>query len=166
MQFSAYIESKQGEDGEYHSIRDWTSKLPGAALRIAGIFHLVEHGEQTPIISKDTIGKALDLSELLISHARAAFDLMGSEQAVNDAKIVFTWLRSLPGDHFTQREALKKHEGRFKRLERLKKGLDVLTERHIISTPQTTATGDKGGRPGIYYLINPAIRGGGSHGMA
>jgi len=166
MRFSAYIESKQGEDGEYHSIRDWTSKLPGAALRIAGLFHLVEHGEETAIISKGTAEKALDLSELLISHAQAAFDLMGSDQAVSDAKIIFTWLTGFTQDRFTQREALKKHEGRFKRLERLKKGLDVLAERHIISTPQTTATGDKGGRPGIYYLINPAIRGGGSHGMA
>lgn len=157
MQFSAYIESKQGEDGEYHSIRDWTSKLPGAALRIAGIFHLVEHGEQTPIISKDIMGKALDLSELLISHARAAFDLMGSEQAVNDAKIVFTWLHSLPGSHFTQREALKRHEGRFKRLERLTKALDVLVERHIISPPKTNIA-DRRGRPSIYYQINPAIK--------
>lgn len=166
MQFSAYVESKQGEDGEYHSFCDWTSKLPGAALRIAGIFHLVEHGEQTTVISRYIMEKALDLSELLISHARAAFDLMGSDQAVNDAKIVFTWLRNLPNNHFTQREALKRHEGRFKRLERLKKALEVLIERHIISTAQTPPPGDKGGRPGIYYLINPAIRGGESYAMA
>ena len=101
--------------------------------------------------------KALDLSELLISHAQAAFDLMGSDQTVNDAKIVFTWLRSLSSDHFTQREALKRHEGRFKRLERLTKALDVLVERHIIS-PQKTNIADRRGRPSIYYQINPALK--------
>ena len=166
QRFSGYIESKQGENGEFFSFQDWTSKLPGAALRIAGLFHVIEHGEKTPIIMPNTIERALDLSQLLISHARAAFDLMGSEQAVSDAKIIFTWLTGFTQDRFTQREALKKHEGRFKRLERLKKGLDVLTERHIISTPQTTATGDKGGRPGTYYLINPVVRGGGCYELA
>jgi hypothetical protein len=90
---------------------------------------------------------------------------MGSEQAVSDAKIIFTWLTGFTQDRFTQREALKKHEGRFKRLERLKKALDVLIERHIISPPQASH-GDKGGRPGTYYLINPVIRGGGCYELA
>lgn len=165
QKFSGYIESKQGEEGEFFSFQDWTSKLPGAALRLAGLFHVIEHGEKTPIIMFNTIERALDLSERLISHARAAFDLMGSDQTVSDAKIIYLWLSRLHKDRFTQRDALKKHEGRFKRLERLKKGLDVLTERHIISPPQTSH-GDKGGRPGVYYLINPAIRGGGNYGMA
>jgi len=164
QQFSGYIESKQGENGEFYSFQDWTSKLPGAALRIAGLLHVVEHGEQTAVITYETMARALDLSELLISHARAAFDLMGSEQAVSDAKSVFKWVSGLQG-RFNQREALKRHEGRFKRLERLKKALEVLTERHIISQPITNSSGGRG-RPEIYYLINPSIIGGNNYGMA
>jgi hypothetical protein len=40
-------------------------------------------------------------------------------------------------------------------MERLKKALDILVERHIIGEPQTTSTG---GRPSIFYLINPMAR--------
>jgi len=155
LQFSAYIESKQGDGNEFYSMQDWTGKLPGAALRIAGIFHVAEHTDGTPVISLMTMERALDLCQLLIPHVKAAFDLMGSDQAVNDAKIVFSWLTALPSDRFTQHDALKRHEGRFKRLDRLKKALEVLTERHIISEPKSIHTG---ARPSIQYLKNPLIR--------
>ncbi len=90
--FSQYIESKQGQYGEFHSIQDWTGKLPGAALRIAGLCHVVEHGEQTTIIGKATMEKALDLCELLIVHAKAAFDLMGADPVIPDAKFLLQWI--------------------------------------------------------------------------
>lgn len=163
LRFSQFIESKQGSDGEYYSFQDWTSKLPGAALRIAGLFHVVEYGAANPVIDLQTIERALDLCELLISHARVAFDLMGADQAVNNAKHVFKWILNTQEPSFTQRDCLKKHEGRFKRIERLKKALDVLAERHIISEPQKRATGK---RPGIYYLVNPSILNEDSNGLA
>jgi putative DNA primase/helicase len=155
LQFSAYVESEQGDNGEFHSIQDWTSKLPGAALRIAGIFHVCEHLETIAVITLETMERALDLCELLIPHAKAAFDLMGSIQEVDDAKLVYRWLKTLPGDRFKQREAFVVHDARFKKMERLKKALDVLIERHIISKPITLQTG---GRPSIVHMINPLAR--------
>ncbi len=155
LQFSEYIENKQGENGELHSIQDWSAKLPGAALRIAGLLHVAEHMERTPVISFATTERSLDLCELLIPHAKAAFDLMGTIQEINDAKIIFKWLKGVTGDHFTQRDSFRVHNTKFKKMERLKKALDILIERHIISDPQTTHTG---GRPSISYLINPMAR--------
>lgn len=163
LRFSQYIESKQGVDGEFYSFQDWTSKLPGAALRIAGLLHIVEHGAANPTINRQTMERALDLSDLLISHARAAFDLMGADQAVNDAKHVLKWIMDQGEGAFTQRDCLKRHEGRFKRIDRLTKALAVLIERHIISEPQQRKTGK---RPGIYYLVNPSILQGDDNGMA
>ncbi len=158
LQFSQYIESKQGNAGELYSIQDWTSKLPGAALRIAGLFHVIEHGEALPSISQKTMEHSLDLCEILIPHARAAFDLMGSDQAISDSKAILQWLINENKESFTQRECLKRHEGRLKRVDRLKKALAVLIERHIISEPCNAVTG---GRPRIDYQVNPLVLSGG-----
>jgi putative DNA primase/helicase len=159
LQFSQYIESRQGGEGDLHSIQDWTSKLPGAALRIAGLFHVIEHGESLPTISQETMERSLDLCELLIPHARAVFDLMGTDQAISDGKAILRWLISERKESFTQRECLKRHEGRLKRVDRLKKALSVLAERHIISEPFKTVTGR---RPSIHYRVNPLVLTGGA----
>jgi len=159
LQFSQYIESRQGAEGDLHTIQDWTSKLPGAALRIAGLFHVIEQGESSPIISQGIIEKSLDLCELLISHARAAFDLMGTDQAISDAKAILRWLIKEGEETFTQRDCLKRHEGRLKRLDRLKKALAVLAERNIISEPSDIITGR---RPKIIYRVNPLVLKGGA----
>ena len=152
--FSQYIESKLGVNGEYYQIQDWCGKLPGAALRIAGNLHVVEHGENNRVIGKETIERALDLCELLIPHVQAAFDLMGADEAVSDSKHVFKWIIDTREETFSQRDCLKRFEGRFKRVDRLRKALEVLAERHIISEPQKRTTS---GRPGIFYMVNPSI---------
>jgi len=157
ISFSQYIESRQGPDGEFYAFQDWTSKLPGAALRIAGLFHVVEHGAGVPAIDRQTIERALDLCDLLISHARRAFEIMGTDQAFEDAKVIFRWIIDNRLDSFTQRDCLKKHEGRLKRVERLTKALLVLTERHIISEPIKRRANKEAGRPGISFKVNPTI---------
>jgi putative DNA primase/helicase len=161
--FSQYIESKQGQYGEFHSIQDWTGKLPGAALRIAGLCHVVEHGEATTVINKPTIEKALDLAELLIAHAKAAFAMMGSDPAIPDAKFVLPWILNNGAESFRRNELHTALHGRFTRVDRLISALKVLSERHIISDPIERPTGR---RPEIVYMVNPAILKGGNHGLA
>jgi putative DNA primase/helicase len=162
--FCQYIESKQGQYGEFHSIQDWTGKLPGAALRIAGLCHVVEHGEQSSVISKATMERALDLAELLIVHAKAAFAMMGSDPAVGDAKVVLQWIISKGVNSFRRGDLHKALHGRFQRVDRLIKALMVLTERNIVSAPMERHTGR---RPEIIYAVNPALLDGRvNHGMA
>ena len=67
---------------------------------------------------------------------------MGTDQAISDAKAILRWVINDVKKSFTQRECLKRHEGRVKRVDRLKKALAVLTERHIISEPCTKLQGD------------------------
>lgn len=163
LSFSQYIESNQGQYGEFHSIQDWTGKLPGAALRIAGLCHVVEHGDKTAIIGKETIERALDLAELLIVHAKAAFAMMGNDPAIPDAKFILQWIIRTGADSFRRGDLHKALHGKFQRVDRLIKALQVLSERHIISEPQDRPTGR---RPEIIYTVNPAILKGGCYGMA
>jgi hypothetical protein len=50
---------------------------------------VVEQGEAARVITESTMTRALDLCELLIVHARAAFDLIDDDDSQNDAKHVF-----------------------------------------------------------------------------
>jgi len=153
-QFSQYIESIQGPNGDLESIQDWSGKLPGAALRIAGLFHVIEHGLAVPVISKQTIERSLDLSELLIPHAKAAFELMADDPAYHDAKQVYKWILSRGETSFKQNEAFRELR-RFRHIDRLEKALKILNDRHIISGPTRIGTG---GRPSIIYLVNPLLK--------
>jgi putative DNA primase/helicase len=151
--FGQYIEDRQGQDGEFYSIQDWTSKLPGAALRISGLFHVVEHGAAITEINLSTVEKALDLCELLIAHAQTAFDMMGAEPLQNDARIVLRWIVATGKLSFRQNEAIKAIR-QFRTIDRLEAALKVLTSRNIISKPHKKKSG---GRPAILYAVNPAV---------
>ncbi|MDY0280465.1 MAG: DUF3987 domain-containing protein [Salinivirgaceae bacterium] len=153
QQFSQFIEDRQGPDGEFYSIQDWTSKLPGAALRISALFHVVEYGAEVLEINRATIERALDLCELVIAHAQTAFDMMGAEPSNNDARIVLRWIVATGKKTFRQNEAIKAMR-QFRTVDRLEAAFKVLTSRNIISEPRKRNTG---GRPAILYAVNPAV---------
>ncbi|HYS42756.1 MAG TPA: DUF3987 domain-containing protein, partial [Geobacteraceae bacterium] len=150
QQFGQYVENRQGPDGEFYSIQDFTSKLPGAALRIAGLLHVVEEHlvsgtvivEAGATINASTVERALDLCDLLISHARAAFDSMGSGPEQNDAQVVLRWITATGKASFRQNEALKSLR-QFRSVERLEQALKILTSRNIISEPHKRNTGGR-----------------------
>ncbi|MRR07485.1 MAG: DUF3987 domain-containing protein [Deltaproteobacteria bacterium] len=155
LQFSQFIESNMGNNGELRSIQDWASKLPGAVARIAGLLHVAKHGPTSPSIDNSTITAAIDLATNLVNHALAAFDLMGSDQSTNDAKTVFRWILEKRLEHFRQRDCQRA----FRTLDpkRMEQAEKVLYDRHIISEPIKRGGGSTGGRPSIMYTVNPAI---------
>ncbi len=154
LAFSQYVESNQGAGGEFEHIQDWTGKLPGAALRIAGLCHVVEHGQSISTINQQTIEKALDLAQLLIEHAKAAFEFMGADKESNDAKAVLSWIQRQNREEFTQRECHQGLRSHFAKSEHITNALDMLAGRGIVSAPTKEKTG---GRPSIRYRVNPAV---------
>lgn len=155
--FSQMIEERQGEGGDLETIQDWSGKLPGVALRIAGNFHLVEFGGNPPVqIEEATIEKALDLCTLLIDHAKSAFAMMEADTTTGDAKAVLKWINDKGLSRFKKSEIWPKFKSRFvNKPERLEKVLKELQTRHIVAkeTKQTT------GRPSTIFIVNPMIWG-------
>lgn len=151
--FAEFIEKNQGVGAKFESIQDWTGKLPGAALRIAGLCHVAEYGSEGSIISKVTIERALDLCKLLIVHAQAAFDLMGSERDIDDARYLLAEILKLKKDRVGRSELFSK--GRFNRgkKERLDSAINILIDRHILSERREIKTR----KPTQFYFVNPAI---------
>ena len=153
--FAAMIEQRQGTDGDLEAIQDWSGKLPGAALRIAGNFHLVEHGCSPPaLIASATIEMALDLCALLIDHAKAAFAMMEADQTTADAKAVYKWIMEEKLARFKTSELWGKFKGRFTgKTDRLEKAVKELQARHII----TVETEPTKGRAAKVYIANPLL---------
>jgi putative DNA primase/helicase len=154
--FQQAIERRQGDDGDLGVISDWTGKLPGAALRLAGIAHVVEHGSEEMVISRATMERALYLVDLLIPHALWAFSLMGSDQATADAKYIAGRLKEKGVFQIKVNDIYRLCHGRIPRMDRLRKALDVLIERHIISDLEVQPTGR---RPSQYLFVNPELLG-------
>jgi len=153
--FSQAIEGRLSADGELYGIQDWASKLPGAALRVASLMHLAEcHQSPTPEIQLKTTANALELCTLLIPHARIAFNMMSAEPVLDDARYVYDWILRQRLSEFSRHDCHKALRSRFQLVARLKKALEVLTERHIISPPQERATG---ARSGVFHVVNPAL---------
>lgn len=151
--FAQKIEGDQADGGPLESMRDWCSKLPGGALRVAGLFHVAGRCTAGEEISLATMDKAVALCRLLIPHARAVFDLLGSDPTADDAKLVWRWIERQGRAEFLRSELHRAHHSRFTKLDRLVLALETLKGRNLIAGPyKGTMTG---GRPPIFYRVNP-----------
>jgi putative DNA primase/helicase len=155
--FAEMVEQRQGPGGDLENISDWSGKLPGAALRVAGNLHLVEQGANPPRqISAATMERALDLCALLVDHAKAAFDLMEADQTTGDAKAIFRWINEQGLARFKKGDLWARFKGRFTgKPDRMDAALRILEHRHIV----TPASEPGRGRTATAFTVNPAIGG-------
>ncbi|HRT22266.1 MAG TPA: DUF3987 domain-containing protein [Candidatus Hydrogenedentes bacterium] len=163
--FAHSIEAGMGPGGQFEHLTDWAGKLPGAVARIAATFHVVRHAHgqpwQSPVGIED-MAAAVRLGETLGQHALLAFDSMGGDVAMENARKILAWIAREGLQEFTRREAHKAHQSRFQRAEEMAGPLEVLIERgYIRPCPRTTGAG---GRPSMRYEVSPAIFRGGVNG--
>ena len=80
-EFQKGIEPQFRGGGMLEDLKDWGSKLPGAAARIAGVMHMAMWAGRpdTPTeIDRSTVAAAVEIAACPISHCRAIFKLSGS----------------------------------------------------------------------------------------
>jgi hypothetical protein len=153
LAFADSVEKRMGDGKDLEPLRDWAGKLAGHALRIAGLCHLVSRESGDLEISADSMDRAVRLSTLLIAHAQAAFDLMGVERDLEDAKYLLQEIikKKLPTVKRTELWNIP----RFKRHGKLRidPALLALEDRFIISSPLRAQTK----KPTIYFAVNPNL---------
>ncbi|MFZ4539726.1 YfjI family protein [Propionivibrio sp.] len=152
LDFAEEIERSQGEGGKLESISDWTSKLPGAAARMAGLIELAEVGLGAYHISEGAAARGVALARALIPHAQEAFGLLGSDAADVDAKAMLMWIRAEGKASFQRRTCQKAMEGRFRSVERLIKAADRLVQQDVLREEKRA---NKGARASVWYRVNP-----------
>jgi len=163
VNFHRDVEATLGRGGELELIADWGGKLHGAAIRLAGLLHLVEHeAPHLHPIGLGTMQQALGLAAVLIGHAKAAFALMGADPDIECAKHILAWIVDRRVDAFQAREAFQAVKGRYSKMELVKAGLSILEERAYIFPAQvpTREPGKAGRPPSPGYSVNSLAFGG------
>lgn len=70
-----WLEGRIGEDGDLRHMSDWVGKAQrGHSSRIAGILHALEREDPFAVeVSEGTMGRALDICQYYLAHARRAY---------------------------------------------------------------------------------------------
>jgi putative DNA primase/helicase len=152
LDFAEEIERSHGEGGRLESISDWTSMLPGAAARMAGLIELAEVGGGADCISEDAAARGVALARALIPHAQEAFGLLGADAADGDAMAMLKWIRAEGGASFKRSTCQKAMEGRFRSVDRLIKAAERLIQRDVLREFKVP---NKGAPPSNWYRVNP-----------
>jgi hypothetical protein len=156
--FQHSLEPEFRDGGKLEELKDWGSKLAGAALRLAGVFHSVEQAGHLVFareISQNIMQRALDFARLLISHARAVFALMERDPNVEDAEKLISWIFRQGEPSFTVRDCFRAHQSRFRRVDLLLPVLMLLEQHGYIRREQQLPSG--GRRPSDMCEVNPAV---------
>lgn len=150
------LEPRRRPEGDLGAMQGWASKLDGATVRIAGLIHLAAHvsdGFGRPI-SKATMDAAIRVARYLIPHAATAFDHMGAEGPLEDARRVLRWIVAGERRTFTRRECHRAYESHFARADDLDPAFGILVEHGWIRPAKEDR---RPGRPSKHYLVNPQM---------
>jgi putative DNA primase/helicase len=152
LDFAEEIEHGQCEGGKFEAILDWTSKLPGAAARIAGLIEVAEVGLSADSVSQASVERAVELCRLLIPHAHEAFGLLGADSVEGDATAILKWAKANGLSAFKRSSCQKAMEGRFRSVDRLIKAAERLEQRDVMREFKEI---NRGAPPSVWYRVNP-----------
>ena len=158
QEFAERVECNMRPQGTYEHIKDWAGKLPGAALRVAGILHCVMHAQRQPWtvdLSLETMTHAVTVLTVLSQHALAVFDLMGADPTIDGARKVWRWIERGHRDRFTARQCFNDLRGSFPKMADLNPALEVLCERGYLLPAEDGQS--RPGRPSRLYTVNPTL---------
>ena len=92
-QYHDTVESGLAPGGELSEVKDFASKSPEQAARIAGVLHVFENGA-SGTISANTMQRALGLAGWYLHEARRIFAASALPPEFKDAVLLLEWIRS------------------------------------------------------------------------
>lgn len=159
--FAGAIEAQMRPGGELDHCTDWAGKAPGAAARLAGVLHGIEHAHGRPWeveITAETAGTALEIMAVVSHHSLAALDMMGADSTLAAARTVWGWIKRERLERFTVRAAFNALRGHFPRVQLLREALAVLDERGYVRIIEPRIEGP-GRPPSPEVIVRPGLEG-------
>jgi len=153
--YQGYIEKKLG--GEWEHMRDWGGKLVGAMVRIAALLHLSSFSVDVPI-SAETMAAATGIAEFLGAHAEAAYQAMGADESIEDAKYLWRRIAASGEAEISKRDLFRLVRGKFKKAESMEAPLRVLAEYGYIRVEDVERDG-AGRKASPKIKVNPLTYG-------
>ena len=155
------VRMRAGEDMEY--LTDFAGKLPGTLVRVAGVFHAIEAAGKNFLpwekeIHMETMIKAENFMNCSIEHSIHAFDHMGADHHLEDARKILAWLRRNHSikEPRTVRDIFNGNRSRFKKVIDLTAPIDKLVEFGYLRRIERRS--ETAGRPPSPFLeINPVV---------
>ncbi len=157
--FAQTIEVQMQPGRELEHFTDWAGKAPGAAVRLAGVFHGIKHAHGRPwdaAITVETMTAALEIMAVITRHSLAALDMMGADPTIAAARLVWDWIERGRLARFTVREAFNALRGTFPRVAMLRDALEALEERGYLEAIEPPRDGP-GRPPSPMVRIRPEI---------
>ncbi|WP_430789037.1 YfjI family protein [Actinoplanes sp. G11-F43] len=154
------IEPRLAPSGTWAHIVDWGSKYAGAVARIAGLLHLAEHlpNGQGGVIDGGTFDRAATISAYFAEHALTAFDDMGADPLVDDARHVLAWIERSQTERFTKRDLFTAlSRGRFRKAADLDPVLNLLVAHGYLRSAPAPERRGAGRAPSPGWLVHPQV---------
>ena len=159
--FAKAIEVQMRPGGQFEHFTDWAGKAPGAAARLAGVLHAIEHAHGRPWetdITVETMTASLEVMTVITCHSLAALDMMGADPTIASARIVWAWVERGSRGHFVVRDAFNALRGTFHRMRKFREALEVLEERGYLEVIEPSRRGP-GRPPSPTVRVRPDIAG-------
>lgn len=152
QEYQGRIEARLGNEWEH--MRDWGGKATGAMLRIAALFHAATvQGDPTAVpISQETMAGAVAVAEFLGTHAEAAYQTMGSNEALANAKYLWRKIEGTGLEEISKRDLFNICKGKFRTVENMEPSLNILISMGYVRIEEVQT----GGRPTKKIKVNPA----------
>jgi len=164
--FSKELEPRLRPFADLELYADWVTKLAGGVVRIAGLLHMAKHAElERPWampLAGETMQAALQIGHYLIPHAKAAFQQMSADPAVEAAKLVLRWIVRHGEPDFTKREAFNDLR-LFGRADALDAPLALLVIHKYIRPAVQELRSGPGRKPSPEFEVNPHLATQNSH---
>jgi hypothetical protein len=154
------VEPRLGPNGAWAHIVDWGSKYTGAVVRIAGLLHLAANGAAgcTRSVDAETVDRAALLGRYFAEHALTAFDDMGADPVVDDARHVLAWLERTTTRRFTKRDLFSAlSRGRFRKATDLGPALNLLQAHGYLRAEPVPERAGAGRPPSPAWLTHPDV---------
>lgn len=144
--------------GDLAEISDWAGKFVGAVLRISGILHVMKYPKDSMFdaVDRETMEHAVIIGRYFLTHAKAAYSLMGADTVNKDAQHLLSFIKRERLAEFSRRDAMRLCRS-FKTADSLQPVLNRLCEYGYIAVkPQEPVSGISR-RPSEVYVTNPAV---------
>jgi hypothetical protein len=158
--FQRGLEPQFRDGGMLEEMRDWGSKLPGAAARIAGVLHMAKYAGRLDMpaeIERPIVKAALELAAALISHCAAVLALMERDVETHKGERVLAWIVCQRLPSFTARDCFRAHQRLFRRVQSMTPTLILLEQHGYLRVVRQSSSG--GRTPSDLVEVNPALLG-------
>jgi hypothetical protein len=162
LEFQRWTETHLRPEGELAALAGWGNKLPGLAVRIAGVLHVAETGDEfwRPL-EGETMHRAVKIARYAVEHAKTAFRIIGEDETAGQARRVWKWIAGRPDPmaDFSKRDLYRGTRPTFDAPDKVHKPLAVLEQHSLIRSKAQGTKSGPGRRPSEAFEVNPGALG-------